>query len=36
MDKKKIAYRVAIAIVLVLGYLNYFGDEKKIEKKEEL
>ena len=36
MDKKKIAYRVAIAIVLVLGYLNYFGDEKKIEKKEEV
>ena len=36
MDKKKIAYRVIIVAVLVLGYLNYFGDEKKVEKKEEI
>ncbi|MCQ8212414.1 LPS export ABC transporter periplasmic protein LptC [Cetobacterium somerae] len=36
MDKKKIAYKVVIVAVLVLGYLNYFGDEKKVEKKEEV
>ncbi|WP_297405952.1 LPS export ABC transporter periplasmic protein LptC, partial [uncultured Cetobacterium sp.] len=36
MDKKKLVYRVIIVILLVLGYFNYFGDEKKIEKKEEV
>ncbi|MGL5544549.1 MAG: LptA/OstA family protein [Cetobacterium sp.] len=36
MDKKKLAYRIVIAAALVLGYFNYFGDEKKIEKKEEV
>ncbi|MGL4538789.1 MAG: S-layer protein, partial [Cetobacterium sp.] len=36
MNKKKIAYRVIIVAVLVLGYFNYFGNEKKIEKKEEV
>ncbi|MEG0068358.1 MAG: LPS export ABC transporter periplasmic protein LptC [Cetobacterium sp.] len=36
MDKKKLAYRVVIVTVLVLGYFNYFADEKKIEKKEEI
>nr|WP_307774653.1 LPS export ABC transporter periplasmic protein LptC [uncultured Cetobacterium sp.] len=36
MDKKKLAYRVAIVAVLVLGYFNYFGEEKKIEKQEEI
>ena len=36
MDRKKIAYKVVIVAVLVLGYLNYFGDEKKVEKKEEI
>lgn len=36
MDKKKLAYRIVIAAALVLGYFNYFGDEKKIEKKEEI
>lgn len=36
MDKKKLVYRVAIVVVLVLGYFNYFGDEKKIEKKEDV
>lgn len=36
MDKKKLIYRVAIVAVLVLGYFNYFADEKKIEKKEEV
>lgn len=34
MNKKKIAYRVIIVAVLVLGYLNYFSNEKKIEKKK--
>ncbi|MGL5088076.1 MAG: LptA/OstA family protein [Cetobacterium sp.] len=36
MDKKKLAYRVIIVSVLVLGYFNYFGEEKKIEKKEDI
>ncbi|MGL4641639.1 MAG: LptA/OstA family protein [Cetobacterium sp.] len=36
MDKKKLTYRIVIAAALVLGYFNYFGDEKKIEKKEEI
>ena len=36
MNKKKIAYRVIIVAVLVLGYLNYFSNEKKIEKKEDI
>lgn len=36
MDKKKLVYRVVIVVVLILGYFNYFADEKKIEKKEEI
>ncbi|MGL6066839.1 MAG: hypothetical protein ACRC0R_07145 [Cetobacterium sp.] len=36
MDKKKLAYRFIIVSVLVLGYFNYFGEEKKIEKKEDV
>lgn len=36
MNKKKIIYRVAIVVVLILGYFNYFGEEKEIEKKEEI
>lgn len=36
MDKKKIAYRVLIVIALILGYFNYFGKEKKIEKGSEV
>ncbi|MGL5984754.1 MAG: hypothetical protein ACRCZ1_05780, partial [Cetobacterium sp.] len=36
MDKKKLAYRFAIVSALVLGYFNYFGDEKEIAKKEEV
>ncbi|MDX8336350.1 LPS export ABC transporter periplasmic protein LptC [Candidatus Cetobacterium colombiensis] len=36
MNKKKLAYKIVIAALLVLGYLNYFGDEKKVEKKDEV
>lgn len=32
MDKKKLIYRILIVIILILGYFNYFGKEKKIEK----
>lgn len=36
MNKKKIAYSSLIVVVLVLGYLNYFADEEKVSKSEEV
>lgn len=36
MNRKKLLYIGAIIVVLGLGYINYFGDEKKIEPKAQV
>ena len=36
MDKKKIGYTIGIIVVIVLGYLNYFGEEENLGKLEQV
>ncbi len=36
MNKKKIVYGIIFIVVIVLGYLNYFGDEGELEKTEQV
>ncbi|MBC2855902.1 S-layer protein [Cetobacterium sp. 2A] len=36
MNRKKLLYIGAVIVVLALGYLNYFGDEKEIKPKEQI
>ena len=36
MNKKKIIYGIAIIVVVILGYLNYFGDEGEVGKTEQV
>lgn len=36
MINKKLGYKILLIIVLVLGYFNYFVDEKKVSKKEQV
>lgn len=36
MDKKKIIYGIAVVIVVVLGYFNYFGEEGELGKTEQV
>ncbi len=35
MEKKKIGYIVGIIVVVILGYFNYFGEDKKIGETEQ-
>lgn len=36
MNKKKIVYGIIFIVVIVLGYLNYFGDEGELGKTEQV
>lgn len=36
MNKKKIVYGIIFIVVIVLGYLNYFGDEGELGKAEQV
>lgn len=36
MNKKKIIYGIAIIVVVILGYFNYFGDEGEVGKTEQV
>ncbi len=36
MDKKKIGYVVGIVVLVILGYLNYFGEEENLGKTEQV
>lgn len=36
MNRKKIVYGVIAVVVIVLGYLNYFGDEGELSKTEQV
>lgn len=36
MNKKKIVYGIIFIVVIVLGYLNYFGDEEELGKAEQV
>lgn len=36
MNKKKIVYGIIFIVVIVLGYLNYFGDEGELGKTEQI
>lgn len=36
MNKKKIVYGIIFIVVIVLGYLNYFGDEGELRKTEQV
>ena len=35
-DKKRLYYKIGAVVLLILGYLNYYGDEKEDTLKEKI